>query len=150
MIYFRRDVTSANEPRACAPSRSPPLSLSLCLYLPSPSPFSFSSVCVYIYIYTHSRYLPTSRPSWTRVHCSSPSTLLAHKYKSCIIDSKADVGESCAIGGKPLFMIRRESTKERISSFPSPPLLRKIRLSLIGFRNRSRNLYQLSCIEAES
>lgn len=115
-----------------------PLSLTLCLYLPSPSPFSFSSVYIYTCVYIHTLSLPPNF-SWTRVHCSSPSTLLAHKYKSCIIDSKADVGESCAIGGKPLFMIRHESTKERISvclvSFPSPK-------TFIGFRNRSRTCPQ--------
>lgn len=127
------------------------LALSLVCFLfpsltPPPPPMSLSPftlpllflLCVYICVYIHTLSLPPNF-SWTRVHCSSPSTLLAHKYKSCIIDSKADVGESCAIGGKPLFMIRHESTKERISvclvSFPSPK-------TFIGFRNRSRTCPQ--------
>lgn len=56
----------------------------------------------------------------------------AHKYKSWIIDSKANVGEYCAIGGKPLFTIlprELDPTKERITR-PFPPLRIVLRVHL--------------------
>lgn len=135
MIYFRRDVTSANEPRACACfsfshpphicflfltllSLSLSSSLPLCLYLSSPSPFCLSHIHIHIYI--HSCYLPTSRPVSTAL---PPRP--AHKYKSWIIDSKANVGEYCAIGGKPLFTTRArpDERTNNASVCGFPPLL---------------------------
>lgn len=135
MIYFRRDVTSANEPRACAcfSFSHPPhicflfltlLSFSLSLLL---SPYVSISLHpppsvsrIYIHIYIHSCYLPTSRPVSTAL---PPRP--AHKYKSWIIDSKANVGEYCAIGGKPLFTTRArpDERTNNASVCGFPPLL---------------------------
>lgn len=106
------------------PLSDPPLSLSLssslplCLYLSSPSPFCLSHIHIHIYI--HSCYLPTSRPVSTAL---PPRP--AHKYKSWIIDSKANVGEYCAIGGKPLFTTRArpDERTNNASVCGFPPLL---------------------------
>lgn len=108
MIYFRRDGTFAKRVRAHLPVSSlrhlrSSFSAAMLLVFVALSPATLSpSILPLLFLI---RTLVTSQHRFYLGHVSTRLFVFAaHKYKSYIIDSKANVGESAAIGRKPLFM----------------------------------------------